>query len=167
MKTKIINILPVVLLLLAFFVGYKLYNKSNSLALLNDKSVVDATPKPRDLSQLSDEDLVLVTPLADASEDEKKKYEELVRRLSKESEEISLHNCKSTPVVSAVRAKKILKFKNTDASDHTLIFYNDKTLVVKKNSSAEITLDYGQGHGVYAYGCDESIQPTGILYVVE
>lgn len=123
------------------------------------------TKKQRELSE--DEKTLLKTPQKDASEEKKSAHFAVVQRLAKRTEFLDLSACYGDPL--AFRAHEGTKFsvKNNDAVSHTLQISPEHIYTIPAKGAREITAQFGFGPGVYGYGCDDSPEARGILFIVK
>lgn len=110
---------------------------------------------------------VLNFPGPNASDDERKKYAELVNRVSKETTTLEIKNCEPSPLGLKVKEGTEIKVKNNDSVKHKLIVDEKNQYDISASSSNTIKLDFGKGPGVYGYTCDPNAKnPAGIFYII-
>lgn len=160
-QDRVLNILTLVLLVIAFVVGYKIYQTSST------STPEDFTSPNAQVQNNSDApvDDVLVTPLRTDSDDRKKQYEELVRSKAEDADIIQIKDCKPEPLVTKVADKAPVTIRNNSTKDHIFTSYDGKESTLPAGKETKLDLTFGFGPGVYAYGCDKSAGPVGILLV--
>jgi hypothetical protein len=99
-------------------------------------------------------DDVLNAPPQNASADQVQAYVALILSKAKETSVVGLKGCKPDPIVAKVPKNGMITIENRDSNDHTIIFGPEKTYVIPKNASTEITVPFPQGIQIIGYGCD-------------
>lgn len=160
-KSLLLNIVTVVMIVVAFVIGFRIYQTSK------EKPLVNSTPATSSNQTMSAEEKVLVTPPQTATEQEKKDYEQLVISLAKDAPIVDIANCIADPVVWRIKDKQAFTMKNSGDKEHRIIFYNQEAVVIPPKKEQEVEVNFQYGYGVYAYGCDNSPNPVGILLVTE
>ncbi len=110
---------------------------------------------------------VLTHPSANASQEEKNVYFDLVRNHAQTADALVLKSgCTPVPLVISLQLKKTFVIKNSDTVNHTIVFNKDHIYAVAAGTYKEVTADFGSiGAGIYQYGCDGSSEAVGIVLV--
>lgn len=159
-------LLIIILLIIAVVLGYAIYKQQDP----KSPSVPDVSiPTPSVSTQISsalnaDEKAVLNPPPSDASPAEREEHDALAAKLSKESDNLDITNCRPNPLVLRIQINKNLKVKNSDNINHKLIFDDTHQYQIPKNSTIDIKVDFGHGAGLYGYVC-EGVGLTGFILV--
>src|SRR6266403_3926952 len=70
---------------------------------------------------------VLQTPGPNASDDEKKKYADLVASVAKDTTVVEIQQCLATPQVSRIKINVPLTLKNKDSQEHAIVLGQNQT----------------------------------------
>jgi len=130
-----------------------------------ERSAVALTAPRRDLS--ADEKILLKTPPQSASETEKAAHFAVVNRLARTTEFLDLSTCFGNPLAFRVQEGAIFTIKNNDTVEHTLQISQKYLYTVAAKGERKLTANFGFGPGVYGYGCDNSPDARGILFVTK
>jgi hypothetical protein len=157
--TNTLKFVIAALALVAIFLGYKIYS-------LQTDSVVESSTDTD--SQVSETEYtntdVLKTPRIDSPESEKIGFSDLVRSKAVESSVLNISQCKADPIAIAVKAGSMLTLKNNDSVARTLSFGAEEVFKVEAKSTRSIKIDK-QVDMIYAYGCDGSQGPIGMMLI--
>lgn len=105
-------------------------------------------------------------PTATTSQVEREKYLLEVANSSKIVDTIKIQE-RCTPDTLIVRARlgKELTFANVDTVAHTISVSNEHSWTVEPGKSIVVPADFGTGEGTYAYSCESSGTPIGIILI--
>lgn len=103
---------------------------------------------------------VLNAPPKNAPADQMKAYVALILTKAKETDTVTVENCKPDPLVAKVPKSKTITIVNMDTIDHTIIFSPTETFAIPKNGSTKISVPFPSGIQIVGYGCDNS--PNGV-----
>lgn len=124
-----------------------------------------STAQQRELS--ADERALLKTPPQGATETEKAAHFAIVNRLARTAEFLDLSACYGSPLSFRVVEGAEFSVKNNDTVAHTLQISPEHIYTVPAKEEKKLTAQFGKGPGVYGYGCDNSPDARGILFVVQ
>lgn len=165
-----------VLALIAVVLGYKIYQQRLSYTLPQTNQsqnrpatgtvVNQATPGgAQNTAQNIDLDsLFKQFPGANATTEEKTKFNSYLLSIGQETGTLVINNCKVTPLVFRVKKGVDFMVSNLDNKDHTLNV-NQVTFSVKAKETKKLTTD--NLDGAYGYYCDGVGPRVGILHVVQ
>lgn len=163
----------IVLLVTAGVLGYTIYNQSFSPKVNTpspsqspkqvppvsqmpgpSQSVSTSIQKPPWLANLSAEEKAMFdTPAADAPEDVKQKYTDLVRTHTQAGSELNiLKGCKPSPLSYSVDKTLVVTVKNRDTVSHTLQVGEKGQYTVSAGEAATFSAEIRSA--VLSYGCD-------------
>ena len=121
------------------------------------------TPEDEE-SELSDD--LLRTPSQNASTDELREYYQRVEAESVVADEVTIADCVADPAVIKISRGESITFVNTDAAAHTIIMGGVPTYTIEANSTLEVTPEFSQGAGLYAYSCDKIASSVAGVFIV-
>lgn len=76
-------------------------------------------------------------------------------------------DCRVSPVVLKIQKDKMINFRNYDNIDHTMIFGENRSVVVPANGSASLPANFGEVLRIYGYGCELGSEPIGMILIAE
>jgi hypothetical protein len=101
-----------------------------------------------------------------ASDADKLKYYELVQTLARDADYLEIkNNCELYPIVLYARLGKPIQIRNTGDTTSTIQVNNDHRYDIPARDSKTITADFGSGHGIFGYSCNESPKAMGVFFV--
>ena len=174
--TKLINILIIILAIAAVVLGYAVYMKMAGDTESTDQALVGVVEN--DTSEVSQNDNfnfpaltqsereALNPPAADAPSSAFKEHFTLVQSIAVDEGVLAIGaNCTVYPVVLKTKLGKDLMLTNHDSEQHTITFNEGHTYPVPAGQSISIPVQFGQGAGLYGYGCDRGTSATGMVLV--
>lgn len=180
-KDKVLNLIILVLVIVAIYLGYSVYRKSQNKGLENKNiSVNNSSPSgsivatsssntslPRKLpSNLSEEEKKVLDFESVKSDEEKRAQMALAQKLAKQEDNLEISGCSGNPVVIKVKLGQNLTLKNNDKVKHNFIVNNNHQYEVAAESVKSIIADFQKGPGLYGYRCD-SFGTSGVILVIE
>lgn len=177
-KKALLSALIALLVIVGGVLGYAIYqSRSFNTALTTPQqqsqtragTSVSGPSAPSQREDLSDEEKqALNPPGAEATDDQKTKYADLIQRLAQEAKVLVVNNCEPLPVVISVRKGGTIKVTNENTVEHSIVVDPEHIYTVPAKGELSIdTDDFGKGPGIYAYGCDLSNTAVGVFLVVE
>ena len=114
-----------------------------------------------------EEKKLLKIPPQGAPETEKAAHFALLQRLARTTDFLDLSTCFGNPLAFRVQNGAAFVLKNNDSLPHTLQISPQHIYTVPARDEREIVAQFGFGPGVYGYGCDDSPDARGILFVTD
>ena len=159
----------VVLAIIAIFLGYKIYSVRQESSTAETNVGDDLSSETDEYAPVSSSDYtntdVLKTPNIDSPESEKIGFADLVRAKAVETNVLNITSCKPQPIAIAVKNGSTLTLKNSDTVARTISFGGtEESYKVEPKSTRSIEINK-QVETIYAYGCDGSQGPAGMMLV--
>lgn len=179
----VLNIAIAVLLVAALVLGYFVYQKYAPMAESPNEPAVgvvetdapdtqEASPSSgdgRELKALSDREREALTPPGPgASEEEFQQHFSLVQEVAvNESILLVGEDCVVYPAIMRTKIGTDLTFLNQDSMQHVITFNEEHSYILPPGEPVALSADFGQGAGLYGYGCDEGTAAAGMMLVAE
>jgi hypothetical protein len=172
----------IVLLIIAIVLGYQIYQQqtgydtsSQNQSINNQEFVTPQAITPNSTAtapltnQPSAEEIaVLNFPGPNATDAEKKAHSNLVNEVGNKvagTPFLDISGCKPNPIVYRVKRGATFNIKNSDAIDHTI--NTERKAIIKSNSEQTLaSKGIGDDLGNYAYSCDDSAGPVGVIQII-
>lgn len=145
--------------------GYLLY--SNGFGISDVEAPTspqgDQVPSSEEPSTSSD---ILRTPGQNASEEELREYYQRVEALAVATSRVEITDCVANPVVVKISRGNSISFVNTDSATRTISMGGVPTYTLQGGATLEVTPEFSQGAGLYAYSCDQSGSSVAGIFIV-
>lgn len=102
----------------------------------------------------------------DSSDEEKKRHFDLVQKLARDAEYLNITNCAPQPIVIRVKDGSHLIVKNSDDEMLEIGIDPQHLYGIPAQGEKKIKIAFGNGPGIYGYGCNKSSGAVGMFYVV-
>lgn len=174
MKSQLLNIILVILTLTACVLGYFVYEKyappSREIpAVQNDEEpgVETVSGDIPNYADMTDTELVHALPnQSEVSQDVLQAFSVEADTRAVAADTITIDaNCAATPGIANVALGDTITFKNNDGRTHTLNVTPEDAVRIDANASAQLTVEFETGVGMYGYSCDNQSALSGILIV--
>jgi hypothetical protein len=157
-------VIVALLLAAALVVSYLLVRKAPPAPLPNGMEQ-EGTRASSSISE-ADRQAVLQTPRNTSTKEERDAHFKIVQRLAVLSDTLDITGCSPDPLVTKHRLISDLQVTNRDDVPHELQVNPQHLYKVPAHGSISIPPDLGSGTGVYGYGCDNSLNAVGLLFIV-
>jgi len=170
MENRIIIFGNIVLVWIALFLGYFIYQQQRAPDSLPQEVLPhDITLSPGSLSgsAYTEESDALNWPLESASNEEKQKHVDLIQRFGKKADYVDIAKCVGYPVVYQSGMGETITLRNQDTLEHTILL-GKSLYAVPAGSTAEVAVDnetFEFGPGNYGYVCDSREGVAGVILV--
>lgn len=168
MKKRLPYILLAIPVIIAFILGYAIYNQLQGKApQQTQEEKQEETSTTPSVSRSPEETELLQVPGENATDEERQQHLEGVLEVARSSDTLNVSSC--NPDIFALRVKQGETFtiKNDDTQEHTVVLNEDHIYKIPSQGSTEVEVDFGRGPGIYGYGCDTSGRAVGFLVVSE
>ena len=162
LKTRVPDLVILLLVLIAIFLGYKIFQTISSA-----NKAVDLLPTPQVSSSINitsaEKNYILTSTYTKLPDSGKKKLTSLVQKAAVLGNTVKLGaDCVSSPLVLKVRKGVNLKIVNIDKLNHNFGL-NNKSFPIKAGATQTISTD-NFVTGMYRDGCDSKI--SGYIIVI-
>jgi len=172
------NALIVVLMLIAFVLGYLIYKQKagtdtntateskvvGSKVQTSKREGENMRPTPQGLTD--EEKQALNPPERNATNEEKSQHYNIVANLAEEADFLDINKCeKADPMVMSLKLKQDFKITNDDSVEHTLIIDEKTRYTIPPGKTITANANFQYGRGAYGYTCDKLGGVVGFFLV--
>lgn len=167
------NLVVLVLVVVAAGLGYLIWENGNPIV-----ATPGYTPQPQpkqtqnnqqtafDCDKYNFNTKVMLSVTNSSSDEEKFCHYQYAISQAKNVTTVDISGCDPDPVVLGTKEAAIFKVVNNDPEKRRIVFDPEHSYQIQAKSSMNIKADFGNGPGLYGYGCDLGKGgATGMIFV--